>query len=242
MAGLRRSVGYQLLGIITAGALVLLFADQLVRGGIALAAGYAAGAPVSIGAAQLDLPAGRLQLWDVVVSNPPGYSMSHFLWVRSCELEFNPLSLGGPALHIRRLSLEGVSLNIERNEGSNNAGQILARLVRSWSPGADGPRVLLERIELRDAAAHIAFAPGLGRTGRTGVLLQDTLFDADELSSGGLPATLLAHRALERLVDLALLRVIESGVYIVSTDLEAALRERLGPVRPLPLGDSTAAR
>lgn len=233
--GLRRSVGRQVLLLLVLAAALVVFSDHLFRVGLVAGGRYATGAPVTIGSTHFDVRSGTLHLGELEVANPEGFESPYFLRVDRCELVMGSPWLGGETTRIQRLVLHGLRLQVEQGAGGSNAAAILGRLRRftETDPAAGRGSFALDRIELRDASARVVFAPSLGRLGEVQVELQDVALLEDELGLHAGHGLVLAHRAVQRLVDLTLLAVSRSDAFPISTALEAELRGRLGRVEPL---------
>lgn len=237
--GLRRSVGRQVLILLVVAGAILLFSDQLLKAGVIAGGRYATGAPVSVGSTDFDVRSGVLQLGELEVANPAGFESPYFLRVRRCEVIMDSPWLGDEPARIQRVVLHGVELQVEQGEQGSNAAAILARLRQHRHDDSSEGGFSLDRIELRDASARVVFAPGLGRLGEVQVELEDVaLLDGTRAgeTAHGLE---LAHRTVQRLVDLTLLAVSRSDAFPISAGLEAELRGRLGRVEPLA-GDAPA--
>lgn len=230
---LRRTVGRQMMILLVLAGAVVVFSDQLLRLGLVAGGRYAVGAPVMIGATDFDLRAGTLRLGELEVANPEGFESPFFLRIENCELEMDLPWRGAEPTRIRRLVLQGVSLQVEQSAHGSNAATILGRLRRFTDSEPKTGSFAMDRIELRDATARVVFAPSLGRLGEVEVELQDVALLEDEMGLQAGHGFVLAHRAVQRLVDLTLLAVSRSEAFPISTALEAELRGRLGRIEPL---------
>lgn len=141
--------------LVLAAAAMLLWVDPNdYRGEIERRVAESTGRPLRIGG-KLDLklfPWIALQLADVSLGNPPGYGQEPFLTVKRADVGVKLLPLLHREIEVRRVTLEGLSVNaVSRGDEGNN-----------WQ-------------DLGEGGAGETASPKVGRTSVAGVDIKDAL-------------------------------------------------------------------
>ncbi|MCG8591526.1 MAG: hypothetical protein MJE66_19700 [Proteobacteria bacterium] len=207
----------------TTTAAVVVAADR-ARAAVEAAVAVGLGLPVTTGGSRFDPLRGEIEVWDLHVANPAGFSDADLIAVESVRLRVRP-SWGG--LETTGLRLQGVRLSLERSGGSVNAIALAHQLREADLPAvASGPdeaaRLRVKRVRLLDVHAEIQ--PGDGAA----ILLPEVLFRqprSDRLRGTSRP--LLVRRLFEAVIEAVAVRARS-----LPDDIGDALRDEARPAVP----------
>jgi hypothetical protein len=141
--------------------------DHLVAEAIRRGATYATGVETTLGSADISLRGGSLELSELRIANPEGFTDDLFLGLGRARLALETGSLFDETIEVAELSLAGIEANLERKEGRTNYDVILDHLAQLGGPAepaaqpppaeAEGPRRTLhvELIRLSDLRARV---------------------------------------------------------------------------------------
>jgi uncharacterized protein involved in outer membrane biogenesis len=131
------------------------------------------GMPFSVGDIRVNFLAGRAEIRDLELGNPPGFSSPHLFRTTGFRADFSPLSFLGGAPRIQEIRIDGPDLTWETGpSGASNWGALLRR-GKSGSEPRDSPRsesgpnpenaasVQLDRVVIADAVLRMV---GTNRT------------------------------------------------------------------------------
>lgn len=106
----------------------IYFKDTLLKKGIEEGGSYALGTPTQLQKASLKPFAGQLNLDNLAVNNPSGFSSTPFFKMQNAAIQVNTKSLLQDVVTIDKLHFQGIHLQIERKGASTNLQQILNHL------------------------------------------------------------------------------------------------------------------
>ena len=138
--------------------------DWIVAQAIERYGSDALGAPVSVGAVEIDLGEGRSTIRNLRVGNPKGFSAGDALRVGEATLEITPKSLLEPPIQIAlvRLSAPRVALEVS-GSGESNVG-VLQRNATAYAPPSDDANASADEASddepIRLRIARVEFAKG----------------------------------------------------------------------------------
>jgi hypothetical protein len=130
------------------------------------------------------------------VANPEGYKTSHFLTLGAGSVSVDPDTVQSDLIQLPTLTLSAIDVNLEKAAGKANYQQILENAKRfensgSSAPpssgGADGPKFVIRRIEIRDINAHAQLLPIGGDATKVDVNVPELVLT--DVGSGGTPLT-----------------------------------------------------
>lgn len=158
--------GVALVGLVVLVILVaVLMIDSIAKAGVERGSTYAMGVPTTLDSADVKIMAGEFDMGGLTVSNPEGYSTPHFLAMRDGGVSVQLQSLMGEVVELPTLTLDGISVNLQRADGKTNYNTILENLKRfeSDDPPADAPepgkQFVIDRILITDVTVNIDLAP-----------------------------------------------------------------------------------
>jgi len=157
-----------LLGVLAAGVLVLYFTiNSIAASEISSAASNALGVRTSVGAVRISLFAGRTEIIDLDIANPPDYS-GEFLTLGDGVLGLNLSSLMSDRIEVKEFTLRDINLSlIQRTDGSN-VGVIVDNASKGSGDGADEDqrdadaderKFIIDKVEIADVQVSISIEP-----------------------------------------------------------------------------------
>lgn len=160
--------GIALIGLIVLLILVaVLMIDSIAKSGIERGSTYAMGVPTTLDTADVKIMAGEFDMSGLTVSNPEGFSTPHFLALRDGGVSVQLQSLMGEVVQLPTLTLDGISVNLQRADGKTNYNTILENLKRfeDGDPPVDQPEAkggkqfVIDRVLITDVTVNIDLAP-----------------------------------------------------------------------------------
>jgi len=137
----------------------------------------ALGVETKLGFARLRLLAGDVRLSRIRIANPGGFDEPYFLTVRRADIDAELSNLRDDVVKVPLISIEGVTVALERSGKRTNYDVILANMKSGQAAAKADPedsedeqRFVVERMVIRDVEAHVEWS-GLA-SNQTGVDLQ----------------------------------------------------------------------
>lgn len=132
--------------------------DRLVVAEVERLGSAAAGTPVTLQRARVDLAQGSVRLEGLAVANPDGYRSASALAVDRIDATLDTTLLDPRQLWLREVTIEGALATFEQEETGSNLQRLLERLTsrpaRDWSAG-DDRQLVIDRLTLDGAAVRI---------------------------------------------------------------------------------------
>jgi len=212
----------------------VVFADSLAKQAIERSGTYALGVETQLDSASIGLFSGEFELGRLRIANPPGYKQPDFFSLRLAKLELPLSALTKERIAVPLLSIEGVALDLERNERGTNYGVILDNLERfeSGAPGKEGEQpeagstkvFVLERLVIRDVHASIDLLPEAGDATKVSLSIPEVVVEnlGSEMTLGELCALV---------VKTILQAALEHGGGMIPPELMNDLRGRLDDLK-----------
>ncbi len=197
--------------VVTVG-VALYYVDRLARTGIERGAAYALGVQTTVDDADVGLLGGTLQVEQLTVSNPEGFTTPHLVRVRMVDLGVEIGTLREETIRVRRFELDGVDLHVEQQIGRSNVSTVLEHIQDRASkdepaePG--GRKVQVDRIVVRNVTAHIQVLPVGGKATTVDVEVPEIILE--DVSSDD-PQGLAVAELTRRILPAILKAVIEKG-------------------------------
>lgn len=159
--------GVALVGLVVLVVLVaFVMIDSIAKTGIERGSTYALGVPTTLDSADVKVFGGEFNMSGLTVSNPDGFSTPHFLALRDGGVSVQLSSLMGKVVELPTLTLDGISMNLQRADGKTNYGVILENLKRFESGDAPaekkaegGKGFAIDRVLITDVTVNIDLAP-----------------------------------------------------------------------------------
>jgi len=163
--------GIALIGLIVLLVLVaFLMIDSIAKTGIERGSTYALGVPTTLNSADVKVFGGEFAMKGLTVSNPEGFSTPHFLALGDGGVSVEFATLRGEVVTLPTLTLDGISVYLQRADGKTNYGAIMENLRRfeSGDVPADAPKAeggkkfAIDRVLITDVTVNIDLAPVSG--------------------------------------------------------------------------------
>jgi hypothetical protein len=160
--------GIALIGLIVLVVLVaFLMIDSIAKTGIEKGSSYALGVPTTLNSADVQIFGGEFAMNGLTVSNPEGFSTPHFLALGDGGVSVDLATLTGDVVTLPTLTLNTISVYLQRQDGKTNYGAIMENLEKfeSGDPPADQPKpeggkkFVIDRVLITDVTVNIDLAP-----------------------------------------------------------------------------------
>lgn len=215
----------------------IVFIDQAAKAAVERGGTFALGVPTHLGSADVSLLRGRLGLESLQVANPPGFKNENFLALAKGELELDMKTLRKETLVVPHLLLEGIALDLARNDGGTNFGVVLDHLQRFESkkkpsepaPKEEGKKVILREVVIRGTTVSLDIGQSIAGFQSTTFTLPEIVLRDLGSESGGDTISSQFSKILRALLD----KAMESGASLIPPDLLADLQNRLGQLGQL---------
>lgn len=152
-----RSVLVTLVILVIVGVLlVTLLPDYVVRAAAERAGRKTLNVPVEVGKANVSLLGGALNLQNVRVANPAGYTGPSLLTLTRADATADTGSLLSRQVHIKDMKLHGMEVFIEQKGARNNLYEVIQPLREPHEP--TGKRLLVDNLEITEVTVHIGLS------------------------------------------------------------------------------------
>ncbi|MCK5148934.1 AsmA family protein [bacterium] len=143
---------------------IYIFRNTLIHRAIDGAGAYALGTDTNIESVDVDLRHGHIVLKGLIIANPPGFDESPFLDIERIEIAFHPRSILTQSVRISYLSLKGVSLYLDKHEGTSNYEFILNHIQSLDSTSANtetkqSGALIIDKLILEDIKVSATLLP-----------------------------------------------------------------------------------
>jgi hypothetical protein len=153
-------VGIVLVLVIIAIGAVVYYIDAIAKTGVERATTTALGVNTSLGAMDIAILGGECEMEKLRIDNPSGYKTDYFFAMDHAAIAVNLGSLTGDKVVVPRLELEGLVINLEKQQGKSNYEVILENLRKQQSTEptpdekAEGKKFVVERLVIRDITVN----------------------------------------------------------------------------------------
>lgn len=215
---------------------VLLFLDNIVKGGIETGGTYATGVPTEVRSVNLSLMSGSFSMDQLKVGNPSGFHSPHAMKTGKFDLEVVPSSVAGSPVQVRKFVLDGLDINIDQADGKNNISVILDHIksLGDSSEGAkpaenapakdqpadNGKKIKVDKIIIKNVVAHV-YLPG-PLEGKK-ITVEVPTVELDNVSSDENGATI--SQLISRIIPATLAAVMKKGEGALPKDLLGTLNK-----------------
>jgi len=167
MKRLRKIIVGVLVGLFVILAATLIWIDHVADVAVETGATYALGVETSLGAMDVGIVSGSIEMGDLKIANPEGFDTPHFLRLSSGRVAVTLGSLLQDQVEVPELSLAGVNMNLEKKGGRSNYQVILDSLKKFESAEdasksddvADGKRFVVRRVSITDVNVQVDALP-----------------------------------------------------------------------------------
>jgi len=226
--------------LIIAGTVGVFAVDYLVKIGLERGTTYALGVDAQVDKVDLSLVRGQLEIDGLLISNPEGFSVPHFMESGSLKIDLVPASLLKETISLESFELDGLEVNIEQKLLDNNVKQILGNLERFKRDGVKkeppGRKVKIDTLRIRNVVARFHLVPKLLKSQELSIEVPDIeLTDVTSDDARGIVVAELVARIVPAVLEGVLkssegkvpggiLRDLWTGI----SDLEGIISEGIG--------------
>ena len=160
-----------LVGLALAALVVAFYTiDTIAKRAIESGGTYALGVPTTVQSANVGIMTGTFGMSGLNVANPQGFSASPFLSLGDAGVAVTLSSLREPVVMLPRLSLDNLSVSLEKKGGSANYAVILDNLKKlgsgsSSKSSGDGKKFIIKELSLRNINVGVDLIGGPGAIG-----------------------------------------------------------------------------
>lgn len=202
--------------------------DAAVRAAVEKGGSAALGVPTHLDKASLSPFSGKLSLTGLEVENPPGFEDRPFLTLGRAHTEVDLASLRSDVARIDLVELEAIELLLQRREGRSNYGVILEHLdsgeeSKPKEPRAEGQRLIIARLVIRDIRADFDLLPLGGELTRAQITIPELVLENLGNAEGGASLAEITARVVQALLQASL----QAGGKVLSPELLSDLRQGL---------------
>ena len=136
---------------------VLFYLDQLVGASIEYAGEAALGVPTKVGVVTMKPFRGEFGVTSVRIGNPAGYTTPYFAHLGDVRLYTNLSSLRQEPVHIPRVVVSDIDLQLERSDKGTNYGDIIANVSGPEETSSDDEPapVIIEELVIQGIEANL---------------------------------------------------------------------------------------
>jgi uncharacterized protein involved in outer membrane biogenesis len=214
--------------IVVVAVAVDIFADRALKTGIEVAATKALSVGVSVGKVDLEIFAGKLDIGNLLINNPPGYKYDRLLELKNARIEIDVKSLLSEQVSIKRIKLDGVNLVLEQRGISGNNLQDVIKTVSDrqkakGEPEKGGKKLYIKNLEISDITVQAKLLPVPGKAD-TVTLKLDPIVMTDLGGDNKLDTAELSDRILMAIVT----GVANKGTGVLPVEMTTAMKSTLG--------------
>jgi hypothetical protein len=207
---------------------VEIFADRALKTGIEVAATKTLNVGVSVGKVDLSIFAGKLNIRNLLINNPPGYQYDKLLELKNAQIEVDVKSLMGERVNIRKIRLDGANIVLEqRGVSCNNLQDVLKTISegrKAREKSESGRKKLhIDNLEISNIIVKAKLLPIPGRadtiTLKLDPIVMTDLGSDDKLDTADLSGKILVAIAAA---------VADKGTGILPDEMNRAMKLTLG--------------
>lgn len=186
-----------------------LMINSLAKAGIERGGSRALGAQTTVDDVAVSLWGGTVDLGNLKIANPPGFSDSPFLKTGTFSLGVDAGSLFSDTVQVRHFELDGVTFSIEQTLKGSNLGAIMENLRKLGSggdPNAPGKKVRVDRIVIRNVTARFDLLSELHGGEAVELHIPEVVLEDVSNEPGGVDMPQLIRRVLTPLAQAVIQR------------------------------------
>ncbi len=203
-----------------------LWIDHAAKAAMEAGGAAALGVRTSVGSVHLGVFRGRCSLKAVRLDNPPGYKTPYFLDLGKGSVEVSLKSVMGDQVEIPSLTLDDVTVNLDRSGGDANYDVILENLKKlEGEPKPEAgkkKRFVIREVVIRNIRVNAQLSIA-GVLKPTVPLLIDEMRLTD-VGEEGVPLS----RVFDKIIGGLLRGIAEAGVGILPDEITGGLKKGLG--------------
>jgi hypothetical protein len=204
-----------------------IFVERALKTGIEVAATKALNVGVSVGKIDLSIMAGKLDIGNLLINNPPGYQYDKLLELKDAQIKVDVKSLLGERVNIKEIKLDGVNIFLEqRGVSGNNLHDVTKTMSdRRKAEGEsekNGKKLYVNNIEISDVTVKVKLLPVPGKADTITFNL-DPIVMTDLGSDNELDTAELSRKILMAITA----GVADKGAGILPKEMTAAMKSTL---------------
>ena len=176
-------VGVFLVLLILGAGGIVIYVDQIGKWAVERGATYALGVGTRLGAMDIGILAGHVELAELQVDNPEGFEKASFLELGKGRVAVTLGSLMESTVELPELTLRQIRMSLERRGGKSNYDPIidhLSQLSASDEPSAPGPapepsgeskKFVVRKISIEDVVVDVQMATLAGNSTNIPVMI-----------------------------------------------------------------------
>jgi hypothetical protein len=205
--------------------------DTIVMKGIQHGGEYALGVPTQVADVKISLLKGSLEIDQMNIGNPAGFSSPHLIKSGTFSLDIKPTSVFANTVDISRFVLDGLDVNIEQGSGKNNISAMLdhVKQLGGGSSGTEGSKadgggkkIRVALVSVRNVVAHV-YLQVPGAMPLTINVPAIELMDVTGDSPDGVTISVL----MGRLMPAIMASIVKSGNGVIPQELAGILNQDL---------------
>ena len=165
---LKRSILFVIVLLVILWAAFYLFGGQILKTGIETAATKALDVGVKVGNVGLSIFRGEVEIKNLVVNNPAGYTHKNLLTLDDGQVTASIGSLLSDTVHIKQIKLDGIELTIEQKVLSNNLQDVIKTVSAKQQkpesePAKAGKKLHIDKLEITNIHVKAKLLPVPGK-------------------------------------------------------------------------------
>lgn len=145
-----------------------LFGSKAIKIGIELGGTHALKVPVTVGDVSLSILAGKADVKNLIVDNPPGYHNPRLLELGNAQIDLDMRSVLSQTINIDDILLENITVVLEQKGLTNNIQQILDGMSSQPSEpqveeGKPSKKLLIRNLQINEIAVKVKLLPWPGK-------------------------------------------------------------------------------
>ncbi len=222
--------------LVAAVAGTLIYIDAIAKQGVERGSSYALGVPTSLDSADVGVLSGEFSLAGFEVDNPQGdYTTDDFLKLADGNVAVTLGTLMKDTVEIPTLTLDGLSMNLERKGAKANYQVILDNLKRFETgekpadPEQPAKKFVIRTLQIRNVNVHVDLVPVGGTLTQVDVPIDE--IKLQDVGTGGKPVKLsdLTGVILKAVMNAA----VQKGGDLIPDDIAGELTAGLSQLQDL---------
>ncbi len=230
----------------------LMFINSIAKAGIEKGGTYALGVPTTVKSVDISLLGGTFAMSGFNVANPPGkYKTTDFMGLGQTKVAVSLASLNKETVELPELTLENLTLNLEKTADGANYRVIMDNLAKLQGAGGgtktepaagdSGKKFVINKLRVRNVkiSAQLIGAPGavgqvLNDATSANVTLDEISLDNVGKTGSGVAGSGVTMGQLISIITQAVLSAaVDKGGGLLPGDLVGDLKGGLGQLKPL---------
>jgi len=186
---------------------VWLMIDSIAKAGIEHGGTYALRTKTRVDDVDVSLLGGRLAVDDLTIDNPEGYTDEKLVETTHGEVDVKTRSLFTNTVVIPRIAFNGVTINVEAKEKTNNVSEVIENVKRLMKDEGEpsGRKLKIDTIVFTDVKGHVRLR---GRT--EPLLVAVDRIEFKDITSGDAKGVVTSE-LIRRLFPALIASVIQKG-------------------------------